>query len=338
MKATILTNKGTINLELYKDKTPLTVSNFANLSNKGYYDNLTFHRVIDDFMIQGGCPNGTGAGGPGYEFKDEFHPDLKHDKPGILSMANSGPGTNGSQFFITEVPYPSLDGIYVVFGQLVKGIEIQDSISNVKTGPGNRPITDVVINELNIIRKGEAAQLFDAPKTWNNKNEIEKELRLKEEIKMKEEIRKLDSLTKIDLIKLEDYNKKSKKTKSGIKIHIIKRGKGIKPKDGNVVKLYADGYLTNGLLFWSNNKKINERHGKYDVEKESTGFYDPISMELSPNMQLIPGFKEAIYTMNVGDIIYCYIPSNLAYGDESKGLIKPNSDLSFIIQMANAEN
>ena len=343
------TTHGTMVTELYYEKTPITVANFVALAEgnhpevqevfkgKPYYNGIIFHRVMDKFMIQGGDPLKNGRGGPGYQFIDEIT-NLKHDKPGVLSMANSGPATNGSQFFITEVPYPSLDGIYVVFGQLVKGIEIQDSISNVKTGPGNRPITDVVINELNIIRKGEAAQLFDAPKTWNNKNEIEKELRLKEEIKMKEEIRKLDSLTKIDLIKLEDYNKKSKKTKSGIKIHIIKRGKGIKPKDGNVVKLYADGYLTNGLLFWSNNKKINERHGKYDVEKESTGFYDPISMELSPNMQLIPGFKEAIYTMNVGDIIYCYIPYNLAYGDESKGLIKPNSDLSFIIQMANAEN
>lgn len=343
------TTHGTMVTELYYEKTPITVANFVALAEgnhpevqevfkgKPYYNGMIFHRVMDKFMIQGGDPLKNGRGGPGYQFIDEIT-NLKHDKPGVLSMANGGVATNGSQFFITEAPAPWLDGLHTVFGQLVKGIEIQDSISNVKTGPGNRPITDVVINELNIIRKGEAAQLFDAPKTWNNKNEIEKELRLKEEIKMKEEIRKLDSLAKIDLIKLEDYNKRSKKTKSGIKIHIIKRGKGIKPKDGNVVKLYADGYLTNGLLFWSNNKKINERHGKYDVEKESTGFYDPISMELSPNMQLIPGFKEAIYTMNVGDIIYCYIPSNLAYGDESKGLIKPNSDLSFIIQMANAEN
>ena len=116
MKATITTNKGAINLELFKDKVPLTVANFANLSNRGYYNNLTFHRVIDNFMIQTGCPNGTGAGGPGYEFQDEFNPELKHDKPGILSMANAGPNTNGSQFFITHVETPWLDNNHTVFG------------------------------------------------------------------------------------------------------------------------------------------------------------------------------------------------------------------------------
>lgn len=155
---------------------------------------------------------------------------------------------------------------------------------------------------------------------------------------MKEVIKKMDSLAKIDLIKLDEYNKKSIKQKSGVKIYVIKQGKGIKPKDGNVVKLYADGYLTNGVLFWSNNIDINERHGKYDVDKEARGFYDPIEMELSPDMQLIPGFKEAVYTMNVGDIIYCFIPYHLAYGSESRGLILPNSDLSFIIHMVTAEN
>ena len=118
MKAEIKTNKGTINLELFKDKAPLTVANFSNLANRGYYDNLSFHRVIDDFMIQGGCPLGTGTGGPGYEFKDEFHPELKHDKAGILSMANAGPGTNGSQFFITHLPTPWLDNNHTVFGTI----------------------------------------------------------------------------------------------------------------------------------------------------------------------------------------------------------------------------
>ena len=116
MKAEIKTNKGTINLELFQDKAPLTIANFTNLANRGYYDNLSFHRVIEDFMIQGGCPLGTGTGGPGYQFKDEFHPELKHDKPGILSMANAGPGTNGSQFFITHIATPWLDNNHTVFG------------------------------------------------------------------------------------------------------------------------------------------------------------------------------------------------------------------------------
>ena len=118
MKATIKTNKGDINIDLYSDEAKLTVSNFANLSNRGFYNNLTFHRVIDDFMIQGGCPIGTGSGDPGYKFKDEFSPSLKHDKPGVLSMANSGPNTNGIQFFITHLETPWLDNKHTVFGQV----------------------------------------------------------------------------------------------------------------------------------------------------------------------------------------------------------------------------
>ena len=130
MKAIINTNKGNIELNLFFKEAPVTVSNFINLSKRGYYDNLSFHRVIDNFMIQGGCPLGTGTGGPGYNFEDEFHPDLKHDKPGILSMANAGPGTNGSQFFITHLETPWLDNNHTVFGSVVdsKSQEIVNSI------------------------------------------------------------------------------------------------------------------------------------------------------------------------------------------------------------------
>ena len=116
MQATIKTTKGSINIDLFHEKAKIAVSNFANLSRRGFYNNLTFHRVIDDFMIQGGCPIGTGTGDAGYKFKDEFHNDLKHDKPGVLSMANSGPNTNGSQFFITHVSTPWLDKKHTVFG------------------------------------------------------------------------------------------------------------------------------------------------------------------------------------------------------------------------------
>lgn len=119
LTAIMKTSKGDIHLTLYADKTPVTVANFVNLVQRGYYDGLTFHRVIPDFMVQGGCPLGTGTGGPGYQFADEFHPELKHDRPGILSMANSGPGTNGSQFFITLVPTDWLDGKHSIFGSVV---------------------------------------------------------------------------------------------------------------------------------------------------------------------------------------------------------------------------
>ncbi len=130
MKATIKTNRGNINLDLFPDKAKLTVSNFANLSRRKFYNNLTFHRVIDDFMIQGGCPIGTGTGDPGYKFKDEFSPDLKHDKPGILSMANSGPNTNGSQFFITHLETPWLDKKHTVFGE-VSDAKSQDVVNSI---------------------------------------------------------------------------------------------------------------------------------------------------------------------------------------------------------------
>ena len=122
------TSKGTIRLELFEEKTPKTVGNFETLCGKEYYDGLTFHRVIPDFMIQGGCPDGTGMGGPGYKFEDEFDPELRHDAPGVLSMANAGPNTNGSQFFITHVPCPHLDDRHSVFGKVLEGQDVVDSI------------------------------------------------------------------------------------------------------------------------------------------------------------------------------------------------------------------
>ena len=133
LTATIKTNKGDIRLTLFPDKAPLTVLNFVNLSKRGFYNNLRFHRVIKDFMIQGGCPLGTGTGGPGYRFKDEFSPGLKHDKPGMLSMANAGPSTNGSQFFITHVPTPWLDNRHSIFGEVVDKTD-QKVVDSIATG------------------------------------------------------------------------------------------------------------------------------------------------------------------------------------------------------------
>ncbi|MAE61637.1 MAG: peptidylprolyl isomerase [Planctomycetaceae bacterium] len=126
--ATFQTSKGTIRVELFDDQVPNTVANFTKLAADNFYDGLLFHRVIEDFMIQGGCPQGTGTGDAGYKFDDEFHPDLKHDKPGILSMANAGPNTNGSQFFITHVPTPWLDGKHSVFGQVLDGMDVVNAI------------------------------------------------------------------------------------------------------------------------------------------------------------------------------------------------------------------
>lgn len=127
--ATIETNKGTIRVQLHDDKAPKTCANFEKLAGDGFYDGLKFHRVLADFMIQTGCPEGTGTGGPGYQFDDEFHSDLKHEGPGVLSMANSGPNTNGSQFFITHVATPWLDGKHSVFGRVLEGKDVVDAIA-----------------------------------------------------------------------------------------------------------------------------------------------------------------------------------------------------------------
>ena len=160
LKAVIETNKGTINLKLFAEKTPITVGNFVNLANRGYYNNLNFHRVIPDFMIQGGCPAGDGRGGPGYKFQDEFVKELRHSKPGIFSMANSGPQTNGSQFFITHVPTPWLDGKHTVFGEVVSDAD-QKIVNQIAQG-------DKIIS---IMIEGDIAELMEKVKPmiekWN---------------------------------------------------------------------------------------------------------------------------------------------------------------------------
>ena len=161
MEAHIKTNKGTIKLNLFYDQVPLTVSNFVNLANRGYYNNLKFHRVIDDFMIQTGCPLGTGTGGPGYDFEDEFHDSLKHDKPGVLSMANAGPGTNGSQFFITHVETPWLDNNHSIFGQVIDDDD-QDIVNSISQND--------IIEKIIIV--GELKENSEINKRISNWNEI----------------------------------------------------------------------------------------------------------------------------------------------------------------------
>jgi len=148
--AVFKTSMGEFSIELFEDKAPETTANFIKLAEKGFYNGLIFHRVIDKFMIQGGCPDGTGRGGPGYSIKDEFHKDLKHSGPGILSMANSGPDSGGSQFFITLAATPWLDGKHAVFGKVNAGMDTVDKIGKIQTGNGDRPVQDVVINNLTV--------------------------------------------------------------------------------------------------------------------------------------------------------------------------------------------
>ena len=161
MKAIIETSKGTINVKLFAEQVPFTITNFVNLAMRGFYDNRAFHRVINDFMIQGGCPQGTGTGGPGYKFEDEFDPDLRHGKPGILSMANAGPNTNGSQFFITHVPTEWLDRKHTVFGEVESDADME-VVNAIATGDSMQAITI----------EGDTAALFAQTKEkldfWNN--------------------------------------------------------------------------------------------------------------------------------------------------------------------------
>ena len=144
------TSMGNFKIELYSDLAPITVKNFVDLAKKNFYDGVIFHRVIDDFMIQGGDPTGTGMGGPGYSIPDEFGEGLKHNAKGILSMANAGPNTGGSQFFITLVPTPWLDGHHAIFGHVIEGMEVVEKIGHTKTGRNDRPVEDVVINKITI--------------------------------------------------------------------------------------------------------------------------------------------------------------------------------------------
>jgi peptidyl-prolyl cis-trans isomerase A (cyclophilin A) len=166
--ATFDTTMGSFEIELFEDKAPKTVANFVGLAegtkqwtdpkdgqqkNERFYDGLNFHRVIPDFMIQGGCPLGTGTGGPGYRFEDEFDPGLEFDKPGLLAMANAGPNTNGSQFFVTDAPTPHLNQRHTIFGEVVSGLDVVKSIAHTKTGGQDKPATPVVLNAVTITRK-----------------------------------------------------------------------------------------------------------------------------------------------------------------------------------------
>lgn len=149
------TSMGELVARLYEQESPVTVANFAHLVGKGYYDGLVFHRVIPNFMIQGGCPDGVGTGGPGYVIKDEFHPSLRHDRPGLLSMANAGPNTGGSQFFITLAATPWLDGKHAIFGKVTVGMDVVKAIGKVQTARGDRPVQDVVMKKVTV--SGESA-------------------------------------------------------------------------------------------------------------------------------------------------------------------------------------
>jgi FKBP-type peptidyl-prolyl cis-trans isomerase len=206
------------------------LENSARPMGKPYYDGLKFHRVIPDFMIQGGCPQGQGTGGPGYNFDDEFHPNLKHDKPGVLSMANAGPGTNGSQFFITHIPTNWLDGKHTVFGHVVEGQDVVDAVE------GND-----ALESIEIIRVGEAAEKWNAIEAFRT-FEGSRAKRIEEQKRMAEEA-------------LEKLAAGFQKTESGLRYQIIQKGNGTQAEKGKKVSVHYQGALENGQVFDSSYKR-----------------------------------------------------------------------------------
>ena len=258
------TDKGSIVVQLTYDKTPGTVGNFVglaegNLENsarpqgKPYYDGLTFHRVISDFMIQGGCPLGTGTGDPGYKFDDEFRQDLRHDRPGVLSMANAGKGTNGSQFFITHTPTPWLDDNHTVFGFVTEGQDVVDAIAQGDT-----------INSIEIIRVGEEAQKWNAIEAFRT-FEGSREKRLAEEKRQAEE--RMKNLT-------EGFDK----TESGLYYKILEKGSGAKAQKGKTVSVHYEGKLENGQVFDSSYKRNQPIEFSLGVGQVISGWDEGISL------------------------------------------------------------
>lgn len=231
----IKSSKGDILLKLEFERTPGTVGNFValaegNMENSAkpqgqkYYDGLKFHRVIPDFMVQGGCPQGTGTGNPGYSFEDEFHADLKHDKPGILSMANAGPGTNGSQFFITHVPTPWLDNKHTVFGEVVEGQDVVDAIAQ-----------DDILESVEIIRVGSGAEAFNAIEAFRTFEGAREQRIAEAKAKMDAELDKIAA--------------GFEKTDSGLRYQIIQKGSGAQASQGKNISVHYKGQLADGRVF-----------------------------------------------------------------------------------------
>lgn len=325
--ADIETSKGNMIVKLEYQKVPNTVANFITLTegknpfvsdefkNKPFYDGLKFHRVIADFMIQGGDPNGDGSGGPGYKFKDEFHPDLKHTKAGILSMANAGPGTNGSQFFITHKETPWLDNMHSVFGEVIEGLEIINAIES-----------DDVIEKITIVRIGSDAKKFDAVKIFKSYySKVAKEQKEAEE--------KAKVLAESKIKEINDVKVNGTKSKSGLIYEIITTGDGKKPTAGGKIYINYTGFLENGLQFDTTIEESAKQFGTYNQNKAAQNGYAPYPAAMG-NLQFIPGFVEGINLLNFGGKAKLYIPSNLAYGPQGAGgIIPPNADIYFEIEL-----
>lgn len=310
--ANIDTNKGEILVKLTFEQTPITVANFVSLSEgtnnqvdnsysgKPFYNGLKFHRVINDFMIQGGDPNGTGSGGPGYAFDDEFVEALKHDSAGVLSMANSGPATNGSQFFITHKETPWLDGGHSVFGKVISGQQVVDSIAQ----------NDTILS-IDIVRKGKAAKAFDAPSVFDSY--FAKKDKVKND--------KADALTNL--------KNQAKFTESGLGYVITEAGSGEAVSENKTINTHYAVYFEDGNLLDTSIKSVAEAYKKVNSKRS----YQPIPAKVGPEARMIEGFKEGLSLLKVGDKATLFLPYNLAYGENGNRGIPPMSNLIFEVEI-----
>ena len=348
--ATISTTKGDITVQLEYEKTPVTVANFIALSEgtstcvlddklkgKPFFNGLKFHRVIKDFMIQGGDPSGTGSGGPGYAFKDEFT-DLKFDKGGILAMANSGLATNGSQFFITHKDTPWLNGKHTIFGHVTQGMNVVNLIAQ-----------DDVITKITITRKGALAKQFDAPKVFadyfaNKAEDAKKQALIDAENQKKQAAIQADakktytqqyaSVIAAKVAYLATTKATATKTASGLVYKIVQKGKGVKPVNGSTFFFHYAGYFEDGTLFDSSYEDVSKAYGKYDANRAAQNGYQAFPFEAGKKDGMIPGFMEALAMMSYGDKAVVFIPSKLAYGERGAGgVIPPNTNLVFELEM-----
>ena len=314
--AEIITQKGTIILALDYKKAPITVANFVTLAEgnnpyvmedlkgKPFYNGTVFHRVEKGFVIQGGDPYGNGSGDPGYIFKNEIS-DLKHDKAGILAMANSGPDTNGCQFYITQKPKPDLDGNYSIFGHIVEGMDVVNSIA----------INDEMI-EVNIIRKGEDVKKFDAVKVFSDF------------------FKKQESTKDQKATYFKELKKSATKSPSGLEYKIVQTSSSESPKPGTTVTINYSGFLEDGTLFDTSDTDVAKQFGKYDEQRALENGYSKIQFIIGGQNQLIPGFVEGIEKLKVGEKAVLFIPPSLGYGEQGAGkVIPPNTNIIFEIEL-----
>ncbi len=349
--AHFITSQGEILIDLHYEATPMTVGNFVSLAEgtnemtevkKGepYYNGIIFHRVIPEFMIQGGDPQGNGSGGPGYSFPDEFVDTLRHDKAGILSMANSGPNTNGSQFFITDAPTPHLNNRHSVFGEVVAGLDVVAGIARVPRNGSDKPNTPVEMQEVRIVRVGSEAEAFDAYAAVSEPIEAaEREKRAIEAASEEYAVKIEDEYTwyrdgTLDAAAFasvfEGWQSQMEVTSSGLGYIILEKGTGTQIREGETVKIDYVGYLSDGKIFDSSLEKIALLTGQYNPRRP----YGPIPVPAGqPGM--IQGWIEAIPMFAHGDRVLLIIPPALGYGDRDigNGMIPANSTLVFDLQL-----